>query len=463
MFSSTIFKQTLKQNWKLWAIFTALTAAIAAVFIAVFDPQLIKTLTDSIGDTEIADMAGDRLDDATSILGMLGENFYGGLLGAILPLIFVIMTANSLIASQVDRGSMAYTLSTPIKRTKVVFTQAIYMILSLFAMFAVVVGAGLAVAQISHSALWGNEYTDDVEAAATTLDVAPEDLNENLDQILEDPDALAAGAEERDVDTDVYATYLQLKTMDNAYVAAADELDVDADDVRSDPSVILNSDAATEAAADATGMNSATFSATLTEQLEQQAASADQAEQVQEQMLTGMSAAAEVLDMDAADVSSDLSVLKDNPDAMSAAVEASGMDEDTFTGLVNQEIASSEVSADAAVDFNVPQYLEINLGAFLLMVAYSGIAFMFSCIFNLSKNSLALGAGIPVASLIFYIMSGTSDSLEKLKYVSLNTLYSPTDIIHSGTFWPQFAILGATGLVLYGIGIKVFKEKDLPL
>ena len=58
MFSSTIFKQTLKQNWKLWAIFTALTAAIAAVFIAVFDPQLVKTLTDSIGDTAIADIAG---------------------------------------------------------------------------------------------------------------------------------------------------------------------------------------------------------------------------------------------------------------------------------------------------------------------------------------------------------------------------------------------------------------------
>lgn len=463
MFSSTIFKQTLKQNWKLWAIFTALTAAIAAVFIAVFDPQLVKTLTDSIGDTAIADIAGDRLDDATSILGMLGENFYGGLLGAILPLIFVIMTANSLVAQQVDRGSMAYTLSTPIKRTKVVFTQAAYMILSLFAMFAVVVGVGLGTAQVSHNALWGNEYTDDVAAAATVLNVAPEELNGNLDQILEDPEALKAGAEERGVDTDVYATYLQLKTMDNAYVAAADELDMDADDVRDDPSVILTNDAALDAAANASGMDSAEFSTMLNQQLKQQAASADQAEQTQEQMLTGVSAAAEVLDMEPADLSSDLSILKDDPEAMSAAVDASGMDEETFAGLVNQQLASTEVTADAAVDFNVGQYLEINLGAFLLMVAYSGISFMFSCIFNLSKNSMALGAGVPVASLIFFVMSGTSDSLEKLKYFSLSTLYSPSDIVHSSTFWPQFAILGATGLILYGIGIKVFKEKDLPL
>ena len=45
------------------------------------------------------------------------------------------MTANNLIAGQVDSGSMAYILSTPTKRKKVTITQMCYLIFSLFSMF----------------------------------------------------------------------------------------------------------------------------------------------------------------------------------------------------------------------------------------------------------------------------------------------------------------------------------------
>ena len=55
--------------------------------------------------------------------------------GLLLPVVYLIMTANSLIAGQVDSGSMAYVLSTSVKRNTVVFTQAMFLVLSLFAMF----------------------------------------------------------------------------------------------------------------------------------------------------------------------------------------------------------------------------------------------------------------------------------------------------------------------------------------
>ena len=55
----------------------------------------------------------------------------------ILPGIYVLITSNKLLASQVDSGSMAYILSTPIKRSTVVITQVFYMIVSLFLMFAI--------------------------------------------------------------------------------------------------------------------------------------------------------------------------------------------------------------------------------------------------------------------------------------------------------------------------------------
>ena len=48
----------------------------------------------------------------------------------------MIMASNNLISGQVDSGSMAYILSTSTKRRTVVFTQAVYLIGSLFCMFS---------------------------------------------------------------------------------------------------------------------------------------------------------------------------------------------------------------------------------------------------------------------------------------------------------------------------------------
>lgn len=63
--------------------------------------------------------------------------------GLLLPIIYIIMVSNNLIAGQVDTGSMAYVLSTSTKRKQVTFTQSIYLILSLFVMFACVTITGM--------------------------------------------------------------------------------------------------------------------------------------------------------------------------------------------------------------------------------------------------------------------------------------------------------------------------------
>lgn len=52
--------------------------------------------------------------------------------GLLLPIIYIIMVSNNLISGQVDSGSMAYVLSTSTKRKEVTFTQACYLIGSLF-------------------------------------------------------------------------------------------------------------------------------------------------------------------------------------------------------------------------------------------------------------------------------------------------------------------------------------------
>lgn len=107
MFSLPLFKQTVKSNWVMWAVMTAVMTVLCIQF-------AVMEMTQNL----------------------LFVIFYG-MMTTILPGIYVLVTSNKLLASQVDRGSMAYVLSTPIKRSTVAFTQIVYMIVSLVLMFGI--------------------------------------------------------------------------------------------------------------------------------------------------------------------------------------------------------------------------------------------------------------------------------------------------------------------------------------
>jgi len=89
--------------------------------------------------------------------GILVGSIFFKMAGLLLPIIYMIMTSNALIAGQVDSGSMAYILSTSIKRHTVTFTQAVYLVGSLLLMFtctAVTSIICLNIADVSTSLDW---------------------------------------------------------------------------------------------------------------------------------------------------------------------------------------------------------------------------------------------------------------------------------------------------------------------
>ncbi len=68
---------------------------------------------------------------------MMNQMYYTAM--GLLPIfILIVILANSLIADQVDRGSMAYVLSTPTKRSAVAITQLVFMIVVPFLILSVV-------------------------------------------------------------------------------------------------------------------------------------------------------------------------------------------------------------------------------------------------------------------------------------------------------------------------------------
>jgi ABC-2 type transport system permease protein len=180
-------------------------------------------------------------------------------------------------------------------------------------------------------------------------------------------------------------------------------------------------------------------------------------------LMIGLTAAADYLGMGTVDLMAEIRIVRENPNVLAVAVNESGATEEEVVNFVNQLWASNELALDEGMQFSLADFVSLNLGAFLLMFAIGGITFLASSVFNLSKNALIIGAGLPVGFLILEMLSQISEDFEMLRYLTLNTLFDPASISGGGVFVPQFIVLAVVGVVLYVIGIKVFQEKDLPL
>ena len=105
--------------------------------------ELIADISGSLLDS-LPDEVSDALEDIgqTDLYTLIVGSIFYKLAGLLLPIIYMIMASNNLIAGQVDSGSMAYVLSTSTKRKTVAFTQAVYLVGSLLAMFLLTTATG---------------------------------------------------------------------------------------------------------------------------------------------------------------------------------------------------------------------------------------------------------------------------------------------------------------------------------
>ena len=116
----------------------------------------------------------------------------------------------------------------------------------------------------------------------------------------------------------------------------------------------------------------------------------------------------------------------------------------------------------------------INLGAFLVLFAMSGINFFTSCVFDRSKRSMAIGGGLSIFFLVATMLGlfGSKvipsvvriKALDNFNYVSIISLFNVVNILDGKTgFIPGLIVLLVIGLAGYISGSIIFKKKDLPL
>mgnify|MGYP001025335674 CR=1 FL=1 len=145
--SFSLFKATVKSSWLMFMIFLAILFMYLSIIITMFDPENMDAMAlylESLPQAMIDAFGyGTVATDLTSFIAL----YFYGFIVLLFPLIYCIVIANRLIAAHVDRGSMAFLLSTPNTRAKIVSTQGIYMIISITLLLALNTALGIVVCE----------------------------------------------------------------------------------------------------------------------------------------------------------------------------------------------------------------------------------------------------------------------------------------------------------------------------
>lgn len=141
--SYALFKATAKSNWLIFIIFVAILFMYMSIMISMYDPDNIDAMTQmyELLPEGMIDAFGYG-DPVTDLVSFIGLYFYGFIV-LLFPQIYCIILANRLVASQVDRGSMAYLLATPNKRLTIITTLGLYMAASVTALLIINTAAGI--------------------------------------------------------------------------------------------------------------------------------------------------------------------------------------------------------------------------------------------------------------------------------------------------------------------------------
>lgn len=490
MFSKPIFKQSIQANWKLWAIITLVASAILSGFIMNYDAAGYASIAAAAKGIAFSNF----LSSMTSLLGSL-ENFYK-LIAVILGIVYVVFTANNLVVNEVDSGSMAYTLSTPIKRSSVIFTKSLYLILSVVLMYMIISFAGLGASQLQYNNVTGYAITDDVKAASETLNQKERYLSERLYLIQDDEQAMREAATARDMDTDAYSIYLINVIDTNSYEKAAniitderwdiyandddieyDDIEITTEELIENPAMILASNDALIAGAQVQGISVNEYRQLIMDEIAiLEAEGKDKEEQesshlevvVTEEntellLKTVVDSSATALNISSEQVNENLTLIK-NSTALEVSMEATGLTEKQITTMANQAMVSSARSVDTALEFDIETYFWLNLGLLTLILVMSSISFFTSTLFNRTGLSLAIGGGIPFAFfLITMIQQLMEDSTSALEYLTITSLFDTDAILAGGEFGWGLATLGIIAIVLYTASNVIIIKKDLPL
>lgn len=108
-------------------------------------------------------------------------------------------------------------------------------------------------------------------------------------------------------------------------------------------------------------------------------------------------------------------------------------------------------------------FVLLNIVSLLVFYGISGISFFCSSVFDDSRLSLLVGAGIPLSFFLINMLSNVSDKYAWLSNFSLFTLLNPADLLSGNYTAVVFIIPLLIAIATYTGAIIIFNRRSLPL
>ena len=113
-------------------------------------------------------------------------------------------------------------------------------------------------------------------------------------------------------------------------------------------------------------------------------------------------------------------------------------------------------------ELDIPMFILINISVFGLHLFIGGICFLCSCLFNETKHSLALGAGIPALAYVIQMLANSDEALGNFKYATFFTLFNPDGLIAGSTAaYVQMTVLFVASFFIFIASALIFTKKDM--
>ncbi len=149
-----IFLEELRRRYKALIAVLAVLLMYFMIIIGMFDPNA-PNLSTLLSDLNLPDgmlAAFGFNGDSTDLNSFIASYLYGFIF-IVFPLIYSVVTANSLVAGSIDRGYMSTLLSSPISRRKIISVKISYLKSSLFAIILFSSIAGFIACELLHPGL----------------------------------------------------------------------------------------------------------------------------------------------------------------------------------------------------------------------------------------------------------------------------------------------------------------------
>jgi len=114
--------------------------------------------------------------------------------------------------------------------------------------------------------------------------------------------------------------------------------------------------------------------------------------------------------------------------------------------------------------FHALTFIQLNIATLFLFISVGGISLLISCLVNDEKRALSISGIIAFGFFSLDMIGKISDKIEWLRNFTIYSLYRPSEIVSGNADLVETSIiLCLIGILSAGIGILIFRKRNLPL